>query len=81
MKVPIKNIPTYDAVEKTWSKTSFDDQAQFADFLTSIYKDCGEYDFDETTTGWNALGTRYTQVGSYTDLPKGSQGRKNFWDE
>jgi hypothetical protein len=81
MKVPIKNIPTYDAVEKTWSKTSFDDQSEFADFLTSIYKDCGEYDFDETTTGWNALGIRYTQLGSYTDLPKGSQGRKKFWDD
>ena len=54
MLVPIKNIPTYDAVTKTWSKTSFETQSDFVDFLTSIYKDCGEYEFDESTTSWNA---------------------------
>ena len=37
MKVPIKNIPTYDAQTKVWSTTSFDTQSDFVEFLTFCF--------------------------------------------
>ena len=49
MKVPIKNIPTYDYQTKEWSKTSFETQEAFVDFLWTLFKDCGDYEFDEST--------------------------------
>lgn len=81
MKIPIKNIPTYDFQTKEWSKTSFETQEDFVTFLWSIYKDCGEYEFDESTLGWNELGKKFTEKGFYTDYPKGTQSRKEFWKE
>ena len=81
MKVPIKNIPTYDYQTKEWSKTSFETQEAFVDFLWTLFKDCGEYEFDESTKEWQALGKKFVEKGFYTDFPKGTQSRKDFWNE
>lgn len=80
MKIPIKNIPTYDNQTDTWSTTSFETQQEYVDFLWSCFKDCGEYEFDSSTLKWNMLGKKFTETGFYTDLPKGTQSRKTFWN-
>ena len=49
MKVPCKNIPTYDCNIDKWTTTSFENQKEFGDFLMKeCFKEPGEYDFDET---------------------------------
>jgi hypothetical protein len=80
MKIPIKNIPTYDNQTDTWSTTSFETQQEYVDFLWSCFKDCGEYEFDSSTLKWNMLAKKFTETGFYTDLPKGTQSRKAFWN-
>lgn len=47
MLVYHKNIPTYDFKKKKWSTTSFNSQKEFGDYLLSIFKEPGEYGFDE----------------------------------
>lgn len=79
MKVPIKNIPTYDSQTKTWSVTSFETQEAFVDFLWTCFKDCGEYEFDQSTKDWNYLGRYFNKNKAYTQFPKGTQSRKDFW--
>jgi hypothetical protein len=82
MKVPIKNIPTYDANKDQWLTTSFDSQKQFATYLMQeCFKEPGEYAFDESTRGWNKLAKIFEEERVYTQLPEGSNDWWKFWDE
>jgi hypothetical protein len=49
MRIPFKNIPTYDNISKEWTYTSFESQEQFATYLDSLFKEPGLYEFDEST--------------------------------
>lgn len=80
MIVPFKKIPTYNAQTNVWSETTFPDQMAFAAYLQSIFKEPGEYEFDETTTKWNELGTLFTRKKYYTQLPKNTKDWRAFWD-
>lgn len=80
MLVPYKKIPTFDAVSQTWSETTFPDQPAFVIFLQSIFKEPGEYNFDASTLDWNKLGKRFTEKRSYTEVPKNTQDRRDFWN-
>ena len=67
MKVPIKNIPTFDNDKKQWSTTSFNSQKEFADYLlTTCFKEPGEYGFDETVFEWNRQAEYFNKNGFYT---------------
>lgn len=82
MKIPIKNIPTYDADLEQWSTTSFDTQKEFADFLLhTCFKEPGEYEFDESTLGWNKLAKMFEAERTYTFASEGSADYWKFWDD
>lgn len=82
MKVPIKNIPTFDANKNEWSTTSFETQKEFATFLLkNCFKEPGEYEFDESTRGWNKLAQIFDAERAYTQYPENSTDYWNFWDE
>lgn len=82
MKIPIKNIPTYDANKKEWSKTSFNSQKEFASFLIKdCFKEPGEYKFDASTKEWNKLARLFDSEKVYTYLPEGSTDYWKFWDD
>lgn len=81
MKIPIKNIPTFDANKNEWSTTSFNSQKEFADFLLKdCFKEPGEYAFDESTRGWNKLAQTFDKEKLYTHAPEGSVDYWKFWD-
>lgn len=81
MKIPIKNIPTFDANKNEWSTTSFKTQKEFADFLLKdCFKEPGEYGFDKTTKKWNELAQIFDKEKAYTQLPEGSSDYWKFWD-
>lgn len=79
MRIPFKKIPTYDAENKTWHETSFNSQVEFVDFLKSIFKEPGDYGFDESTLLWNALGKKFTEKKFYTSLPTNTKDWISFW--
>ncbi len=82
MKVPCKNIPTYDYDKKEWSTTSFNDQLEFGDFLMkNCFKDCGEYKFDERILKWNEAGRKWFDDKRYSDYAQGTPEYNNFWDQ
>ena len=81
MKVPIKNIPTFDANKNEWSTTSFNTQKEFGDFLlNNCFKEPGEYEFDESTKGWNNLAIVFESEKLYTPYAEGSTDYWKFWD-
>lgn len=82
MKVPCKNIPTYDYDLKEWSTTSFDDQLEFGKYLElNCYKEPGEYKFDERVKKWSEISSNFTKNGRYTDYAKGTPEYNDFWDQ
>jgi len=82
MKIPIKNIPTYDADLDQWSTTSFSTQREFGDFLLNeCFKEPGEYGFDESTKAWNKLAQIFDSEKIYTPHAEGSTDYWKFWDE
>ena len=81
MKVPIKNIPTFDNDKKQWSTTSFDSQKEFADYLlTTCFKEPGEYGFDETVFEWNRQAEYFNKNGFYTPHAENSNDYFKHWD-
>lgn len=80
MLVPFKNIPTFDFQTKSWSSTTFPDQPAFADFLWSLFKEPGEYEFDESIFEWNKLAVYWEKHKYYTELPQGTKDWREFWD-
>ena len=44
-------IPTYE--KGTWSESSFETDEDFASFLKDIFKEPGQYNFDETAYVFN----------------------------
>lgn len=81
MKIPIKNIPTYNADKKEWTTTSFNKQRDFADFLLNeCFKEPGEYGFDVTTKEWNKLAQIFDLEKLYTHHAEGSTDYWKFWD-
>ena len=82
MKVPCKNIPTYNYQTKKWSTTSFKDQLEFGDYLfKNCYKDCGEYKFHKDLHAkWNEVGRLWTETKRYTDYAPGTPEYNDFWD-
>ena len=81
MKVPCKNIPTYDYDKQEWSTTSFADQLEFGNFLMeNCFKDAGEYKFDERVFKWNENGRNFTKEKRYINHAFGTKEYFDFWD-
>lgn len=79
MKVRYKRIPTYTYETDSWHPTTFEDQEEFAAYLQSIYKEPGEYEFDECTLLWNKEARAFKKNGFYNDLPEDSDDFKSYW--
>lgn len=81
MKVPCKDIPTYDYSTKKWSTTSFEDQTAFGLFLKEhCFREPGQYKFDERVFKWNEQSRRFDEKGSYTDYAPGTPEYDEYWD-
>jgi hypothetical protein len=82
MKVPCKNIPTYDLKTKKWSTTSFNDKYELGQFLMdNCFKEPGEYQFDKSFTkgDWIAIGNKFDKNGYYTEFAEDTQEYFDFW--
>lgn len=82
MKVPYKNIPTYNILTKEWTKTSFTSQIEFGHTLLNEYfKEPGKYEFDEDTQVIALLGKFWEKNKFYTTLADGTADSNKFWKE
>lgn len=80
MRITYKKIPTYDSKANIWGETTFPSQPAFVEFLKSIFKEPGEYEFDESTLKWNEAGKKFAQKKFYTSLPIGTKDWITFWN-
>ena len=72
-------IPTYK--NGVWSTTEFETREEFRDFLVTLFKEPGEYNFDETTLIFNAEARRFQKDKFYCEAPIKSKDFIAYWND
>jgi len=72
-------VPTYKDGE--WSSTKFETEDDFKEFILSVFKEPGQYNFDETALLFNAEAKRFTKDGFYCNKPFRSKDYINYWND
>ena len=72
-------IPTYD--NGSWTTTSFDNEMVFHEFVFDIFKEPGQYEFDETSLIFNEEARRFNEEGLYCTAPFRSKDFMAYWDD
>lgn len=74
-----KEIPTYE--NGSWGVTTFDTREEFRDFLLSIFKEPGKYQFNETSKIFNEEGRKFQKQGFYCAAPVKTKDFIAYWDD
>ena len=75
-----REIPTYNYETDEWSYTVFDTREELADFVESIFKEPGQYEFDECSEKFNAEGRKFNKHRVYCLAPERSKDFVNYWN-
>jgi hypothetical protein len=74
------DIPTWD--NGTWTTTSFESRKDFGDFILSIFKEPGLYEFDEVSNKvFISESTRFNKEKVYCVAPFKSKDFINYWED
>lgn len=73
------NIPTYENGQ--WTETQFASREAFKAFILSIFKEPGQYEFDETSRIFNEQARNFNKNGYYCDSPVRTKDYIKYWDE
>ena len=74
-----KVIPTYDNGE--WTTTTFENDQEWLDFLLPLFKEPGQYNFDETSYLFNEQARIFNDQGFYCNKPFRSKDFTKYWDQ
>lgn len=74
-----KIVPTYNH-DGTWSITEFETLEDFRAFLVPLFKEPGEYHFDETSFIFNEEGRKFQKQGYYCSAPIKTKDFIYYWD-
>ena len=72
-------IPTWENGE--WSVTNFPTRDDFKDFVFSIFKEPGQYEFDETSKMFNEQARHFNEFSFYCKAPQGTKDFIIFWND
>ncbi len=72
-------VPTYKDGE--WTITEFLTRDDFKNFLIPLFKEPGEYDFDETSLIFNAEGRKFQKDKYYCGAPYKSKDFNAYWND
>jgi hypothetical protein len=78
MNTSFIDIPTWD--NGTWTTTSFDTREDYTSFVVSIFKEPGQYNFDDTSFLFNEQARLFNKNGIYCTSPQGSKDYRLYWD-
>ena len=74
----MKIVPTY--LNGDWTTTTFDTDQEWLDFLLPLFKEPGEYRFDETSKIFNEEARKFNATGVYLNAPIGGKDFRKYWD-
>jgi len=73
-------IPTYVYEKDEWSTTEFSTKDEFIEFLDPLFKEPGQYEFDESSKVFNKEGLLFREKGYYCKFPKRSKDFVTYWN-
>lgn len=73
-------IPTYDATSHTWGVTDFETRDAYVAFLKTLFKEPGQYAFDETSLLFNQHARKFNKDRVFFVAPMRSKDYVTFWD-
>ena len=73
-----EHIPTFDNGE--WTYTDFESRKDFYEFCLSIFKEPGEYEFDELSQLFNEQARLFNKNGIYCTAPAGTKDFIKYWE-
>ena len=73
-----QDIPTWD--NGTWTSTDFDSREDFAKYVRDLFKEPGQYAFDDVSYEFNAEATKFNEQGFYCAAPFKSRDFINYWE-
>jgi len=73
------SIPTYK--NGNWQTTEFSDESEFAIFILGLFKEPGDYEFDETSFLFNGQARAFNEQGYYCKSPFRSKDFIKYWEE
>lgn len=71
-------VPTYRNGE--WSDTSYETREDFRSFLLTLFREPGQYVFDQYSKVFQEQSNRFNKFGYYTDAPFRSKDFVDYWD-
>ena len=74
-----KKIPTYKDGE--WIYKEFETRESFIEFLNTLFREPGQYQFDDTALLFNEQAKNFNTNGFYCDKPFRSKDFINYWNE
>jgi len=72
-------IPTYK--DEKWSYTSFKEEEDFKMFVISLFKEPGQYRFDESSMNFNKQARFFNENNYYCNKPFRSKDYTAYWDD
>jgi hypothetical protein len=72
-------VPTWES--GFWTVTVFNTREDFIEFVKSLFKEPGKYEFDETTLLFNAEARKYDSGAPYCSFVEGSLDFRRYWDD
>jgi len=72
-------IPTYEGGQ--WTVTNFETRQDFSEFILSIFKEPGLYNFNETSFLFNKEAIHFNKEGFYCGAPFRSRDFIDYWDD
>ena len=72
------SVPTYKNGE--WAETSFETREDFRSYLLTLFKEPGQYEFDETSNMFQEQSRKFNRTGYYTEAPFRSKDFIDYWD-
>lgn len=72
-------IPTYR--NGVWTTTTFNTREEFRDFVLFLFKEPGQYEFDETSTIFNLEGRKFQKQKYYCTAPVKTKDFVTYWED
>ena len=73
-----RNIPTYE--NKKWTTTTFESDLSFREYLESIFKEPGGYNFTKIAWSFNEQAKIFNEEGHYCNKPFRSKDFTAYWE-
>jgi hypothetical protein len=76
-----KSVPLYDVKLERWERKDFPTQSSYVDWLWSLWKEPGQYDFDNTVHLFNEQAKIFDKRGIFCQHPSNSKDFVTYWED